>query len=80
INFTPADTTIKPEDLLSNLYAVVDETINEDRYKQCDFYVPIKGLNSYKYSTVSYKRYKDIYQIGYDSMKSYIQQHPEMLE
>jgi len=80
INFTPADTTIKPEDLLSNLYAVVDETINEDRYKQCDFYVPIKGLNSYKYSTISYKRYKEIYQIGYENMKTYIQQHPEMLE
>jgi NTE family protein len=80
INFTPSDTTIKAEDLLSNLYAIIDESINEHKYKQCDFYVPIKGLNSYKYSTVSYKRYKEIYQIGYENMKAYIEQHPEILE
>lgn len=80
INFTPTDTTIKAEELVPNIYAIMDEAINENRYKQCDFYIPIKGLNTYKYNLFSYKNYLEIYQLGYDNMKKYINEHPEILQ
>lgn len=80
INFTPYDTTIKADDLVPNIYAIMDEAINENRYKQCDFYIPIKGLNTYKYNLFSYKNYLEIYQLGYDNMKKYINEHTEILQ
>lgn len=80
VNFTPSDVTIKADDLVPNIYAMMDEAINENRYKQCDFYVPIKGLNTKKYNLFSYKNYLAIYQLGYDNMKKYISEHPEILE
>lgn len=80
INFTPTDSTIKTEDLAPNVYALMDEAINENRYKQCDYYIPIKGLNTYKFNLFSFNNYMKIYQLGYDNMKKYIAEHPEMLK
>ena len=80
INFTPADTCIKADELIPNIYAIMDEAINEKRYQQCDFYIPIKGLNTRRYNMFSYKHYMDIYRLGYENMKKYIEENPEILQ
>lgn len=80
INFTPLDTTPKIDDVWPAVFTMMNEAANNSRYSLCDFYVPIKELNTAELSISSYKKYEEIYQKGYDSMIQYIHEHPEILK
>lgn len=80
INFTPLDTTPKIDDVWPAVFTMMNEAANNGRYPLCDFYVPIKELNTADLSISSYKKYEEIYQKGYDSMVQFIRNHPEILK
>lgn len=45
---------------------------------ECDFLVDIHSID--KYSMSDFGKFKEIYQEGYDTMKAYIESHPEMVK
>ena len=50
--------------------------MNAERMAQADYYVGLEKLE--QYHMFSFKEYKAIIQIGYDGMKLYLKEHPEM--
>ncbi len=78
INFTPSPCTVSKKEATYHAYTIIEEAISGEKFGKCDFYIPIKGLNSEKLSLFSFRKYRKIYKIGYDNTKAYIASHPEM--
>jgi NTE family protein len=78
INFTPSKCTVSKKNAAFHAYTIIEEEISGEKFKKCDYYIPIKGLNSSKLSPVSFKKYLEIYQIGYNCTKAYIEAHPDI--
>lgn len=78
INFTPSECTVSKKNAAFHAYTIIEEELSREKFKKCDYYIPIKELNSNKLSPVSFKKYLKIYQIGYEYTKAYIASHPEM--
>jgi NTE family protein len=79
VNFTPLESVDSGAIAIPMLFSLMMESMDRDRFPKCDFYIPIKGLSTQKYHTFSFRNYKYIYQCGYDTMKQYIEEHPEIL-
>jgi NTE family protein len=52
--------------------------MNAERIAQADYYVGLENLE--KYQPFDFKKYKAIIQIGYDGMKRYLKEHPELVK
>ena len=52
--------------------------MNADRIAQADYYVGMEKLE--QYNLFDFKEYKTIIQIGYDEMKQYLKEHPELMK
>lgn len=49
---------------------------NIDRINLADFYIPLEKLE--QFNVLSFEKYKEIIQIGYECMKKYLEEHPEL--
>jgi NTE family protein len=78
VNFTPFTHEAGKLELLPLVFAIVDESINKERYKQCHHFIAVKGMNTIENHIFSFKNWKYIYQCGYESMREYLLEHPEM--
>jgi NTE family protein len=78
INFTPYTQPANKMELLPLLFAILDENINKERYQQSDHFIAVKGMNTINNHIFSFKNWKYIYQCGYESMRNYLLEHPEI--
>ena len=51
--------------------------MNAERIAQADYYIGLEALE--QYNMFDFKKYKIIIQIGYEGMKQYLAEHPEMM-
>jgi len=51
--------------------------MNAERAAQADYYVGLEQLE--QYNMFDFKQYKTIIQIGYEGMKQYLNEHPELI-
>jgi NTE family protein len=80
VNFTPVEKSVTGFGVIPIFYSVMAESMDRDRYTKCDFYIPIKGLNTLKNNLFSFKNYQYIYQCGYETTKQYIKEHSEIIQ
>jgi len=52
--------------------------MNINRIHQADYYVGLEKLEHY--NLFDFRKYKAIIQIGYDGMKQYLTEHPELVD
>jgi NTE family protein len=78
VNFTPYTQMATKMELLPLLFAITDENTNKERYRQSDHFIAVKGMNTIDNHIFSFKNWKYIYQCGYESMRDYLSEHPEI--
>lgn len=75
VHFSYLPTSPSKWEILPAAYALINESMNKERFALCDYYVSLEGFNNVDYFVFSYKKYKEIYEIGYEEMKRYIKEH-----
>ncbi len=80
INFESLGITPSKWELLPAAYALINESMNKSRFKLCDYYIPLEGFNSIDFFVLSYRKFQEFYQKGYDEMIKYIHLHPDIME
>lgn len=74
--FTRTEAASTTEMLFFALRAMLHQNSQEGR-KQCDFLIESIGIK--QYTEADFKRYRELFQYGYNAMMKYIEANPEML-
>ena len=64
--------------IVSRAASAMMKQMNIHRIHQADYYVGLEALE--QYNLFDFKEYKTIIQIGYDGMKEYLKNHPELIK